>query len=283
MAPWHNQHRCVITASVEPPPFVDGNPGYYERPGSVILAESALVIPKNSWCEHFATAFPLQGMHFVNVDLFASLATRSEKVKTMMHLSRLEEELSSDIAQIPGVTLVARGPIPCLVAQYYLESLPLSGLVLVDPIIIPDYESMGDSVGQLRRTAQKTAEILSASVAVDGRGDGSTNMPQSTQTETEKDGASVEWRIISELANGEKEETWNRPLRLEPGSVPTLVLHSEMDEGTFQTAAETTAKFHSLDEDAGSSWGDMQVKRIDQEVSDEIVHTIFTWIDDNVQ
>jgi hypothetical protein len=46
---------------------------------------------------------------------------------------------SSSTSQHPlhDVVLVSRGPITSLCAQYYLESYPLLGLVMVDPICLP--------------------------------------------------------------------------------------------------------------------------------------------------
>eukprot|EP00957_Ditylum_brightwellii_P168263 12809704-Ditylum_brightwellii.AAC.1 len=50
----------------------------------------------------------------------------------------MERELAADIgAMPPGTVLIAVGPVPCLVVQYYLGSLSLSGLILVDPVILP--------------------------------------------------------------------------------------------------------------------------------------------------
>jgi hypothetical protein len=41
------------------------------------------------------------------------------------------------LVSLPNIVLITRGPIVSLVAQYYLESLPLAGLVMVDPILYP--------------------------------------------------------------------------------------------------------------------------------------------------
>ena len=45
---------------------------------------------------------------------------------------------SSHSSSSAHIVLIARGPIQCLVAQYYLESNPLAGLVLVDPLLLPE-------------------------------------------------------------------------------------------------------------------------------------------------
>ncbi len=45
---------------------------------------------------------------------------------------------SSNSSSSAHIVLIARGPIQCLVAQYYLESNPLAGLILVDPLLFPE-------------------------------------------------------------------------------------------------------------------------------------------------
>ena len=42
---------------------------------------------------------------------------------------------SSDLPQISDAVMVARGPVSSLLAQYYLESVSLKGLIMIDPIL----------------------------------------------------------------------------------------------------------------------------------------------------
>eukprot|EP00957_Ditylum_brightwellii_P022288 1681808-Ditylum_brightwellii.AAC.1 len=83
----------------------------------------------------------------------------------------------------PGTVLIAVGPVPCLVAQYYLKSLPLAGLILVDPSNKKEIHPLLHNLSEC-----KVIELM----------------------------------IVEDLAK--TCSSWDRPLQLEPGSVPMLIL-----------------------------------------------------------
>lgn len=268
------QQRYIVTLSVEAP-TVSSDPKYQERPGSLILSESALY--RNPWSGHFSRAFPRRGVHFVGVDLFSGLQP-DQKLGNLPLLSLLEENLKVDIGQLPFPLLVARGPVLSLVAQYYLESLPLSGLVLIDPLILPDHERFPNSVGQMKQSATKMLEMLQNQTS---------GLPFRDRISlTDKNDVRAELAAINELATG---TTWNRPLRLEPGTVPMMVLSTVgkgvYPEDFFRKCSYETQKFHSPQDKTNGRWGDVLAKDISEENGenlDHVVDTIFHWIDDYV-
>ena len=114
--------RTVVTESIEPPISVSSIP---ERPCTVVLTQDDSLY-ENSWRETFSQVLPhKRGLHYCNL----SLDARS--------LDKGLDQLKQDLASMTNVVLVARGPVASLIAQYYLESLPLAGLVMVDPILYP--------------------------------------------------------------------------------------------------------------------------------------------------
>ena len=120
--------RMVMTASVEPPPTST----VPERPCEVVLAQDSSLY-QTCWQESFSQILPQEcGIHYCSI----SIESRS--------LQDGLDILRQDLATLSNVVLVARGPLVSLLGQYYLESLPLAGLVMVDPILI-------DHVGPLQK------------------------------------------------------------------------------------------------------------------------------------
>jgi hypothetical protein len=114
--------RLVMTESVEPPPTST----VPERPCEVALAQDSIY--NSCWQEPFSQILPYErGLHYYSISMEANSLQNGLDV------------LTQDLSSLPNVVLVARGPIVSLIAQYYLESLPLAGLILVDPILI-DHE-----------------------------------------------------------------------------------------------------------------------------------------------
>lgn len=110
-----------MTESIEPPP----SSSIPERPCTVVLTQDDSLY-ENSWRELFSQVLPhKRGLHYCNL----SLDARS--------LHEGLDLLEKDLVSLPNIVLITRGPIVSLVAQYYLESLPLAGLVMVDPILYP--------------------------------------------------------------------------------------------------------------------------------------------------
>eukprot|EP00957_Ditylum_brightwellii_P098359 7494546-Ditylum_brightwellii.AAC.1 len=159
-------------------------------------------------------------MAFANFDIFTHILSNFVRLDSndandafgAKHiLLSMERELAAGIgAMPPGTVLIAVGPVSCLVAQYYLESLPLSDLILVNPVILPPLPK---------------CEV-------------------------------IERTIVEDLAK--TCSSWDRPLRLEPGSVPMLILSSSRRETNksddshvehdtiIQAGAQGTASIHSI-------------------------------------
>lgn len=113
--------RTIVTESIEP----SSASSIPERPCTVVLAQDGSLY-ENSWQEPFSQVLPnKRGLHYCNLLLDA----RS--------LHKGLDLLEQDLASMPNVVLITRGPIVSMIAQYYLESLPLAGLVMVDPILYP--------------------------------------------------------------------------------------------------------------------------------------------------
>lgn len=141
-------------------------------------------------------------------------------------MTSLEEalaEMRDDLAVMPSVVLMTRGPLVSMVAQYYLESVPLSGLIMVDPIV--DLTALAG---------------------------------------------------VEELSNTKLllEQIEARPLKLEPGVVPTLILSSKSQ---LQDASKQAAQRHS---DPDGPFGDIQFVVLDD--NEVPLNLINNWIDDVV-
>jgi len=120
------RRRMVMTESIEPPPLSTVS----ERPCEVVLAQDAGLYP-TCWLKPFSQILPQErGLHFCSV----SIDSRN--------LQEGLDILEQDLAPLPNIVLIARGPLVSLVAQYYLESLPLAGLVMVDPILIHHVDAL---------------------------------------------------------------------------------------------------------------------------------------------
>lgn len=112
--------RRIMTVSVEPPPAST----VPERPCEVVLAQDSSLYP-SCWQEPFSQILPQEcGIHFCSVSIDSGSLQGGLDI------------LRQDLATLSNVVLVARGPLVSLLGQYYLESLPLAGLVMVDPILI---------------------------------------------------------------------------------------------------------------------------------------------------
>lgn len=121
--------RTLLTDAVEPPVDVT------ERPCTLILAEDGnygVLDPAGkssdrSWGQVFNQQFPVQyGIPVAQWSLSTSCSSFDDALREMK--ADLE---SSRIAQ---PIVVARGPWVSWLAQFYLESLPLAALILVDPL-----------------------------------------------------------------------------------------------------------------------------------------------------
>ena len=147
-------HRTVVTSSTPPSPEV-----FIERPEVIVLAESSLYGKAgdgdgkgNSWEGHCRSFFPNSGLHFASIDVFRSSSgrvgggggggggggTNPDDVDVVPSLDALERTMTEDLSRLGDdavddiflgdessssahVVVIARGPVQCLVAQYFLE------------------------------------------------------------------------------------------------------------------------------------------------------------------
>jgi len=140
------------------------------------------------------------------------------------------------------VVLIARGPIQCLVAQYFLESSPLAGLILIDPLLLPD---------DGRRESTMVAKTESSSSS------------ESRWTTSLMELISIIEQLHPPPKNNEEiaflhsllqqrqqqQASSSRPLQLEAGAVPMLILYSDNDtihRDTFRICAERTGAYHTF-------------------------------------
>jgi hypothetical protein len=121
------------------------------------------------------------------------------------------QELKNDLRLQQQPVFVATGPVRSWIAQFYLESLPLAGLVMVDPLPLDDAEALNECIRWY---------------------------------ESEENSQSDELRLIHDYA--EHFDHWT--LRLEPGAVPMLVLSTKPD---WLKYARATAERHSSEQSFG--------------------------------
>jgi hypothetical protein len=188
-------------------------------------------IYKDSWHESFQSTIPRDyGMSFASIS-----------VPEGYSFDQMLGELKHDLPTIHDAVLVARGPLSSWCSQFYLESFPLQGLVMVDPVQTDQFQ--GAEMKLL------FPEVVSSR--------------NSTQEELEY------WHDLIK-------EAQSRELKLEPNAVPMLVINS-LDHETFRLAAHAVAKRHSDDE---GTFGDVPVKELFQgEIADDVIREIDSWID----
>jgi hypothetical protein len=119
-------------------------PEVEKHPFTLVLAEDEAIIegllskkePQEryrlnySWFDHFSKEVPKMGTSFSRFELKKSTTNIEHN-----SFGGAVNELIEDIVSIPQPVLVARGPFMSWIAQFYLQKdLPLSGLVMIDPL-----------------------------------------------------------------------------------------------------------------------------------------------------
>ena len=116
--------RSIVTSSFPPPNDT------FERPETIVLCESSLYHVNSSWKEYASTFFPLNGLHFSSIDIMRSSSLQQSSLQShdsspTSIIQSLEHNLHTDSSNTSTssahVVLLARGPIQCLIAQYFLE------------------------------------------------------------------------------------------------------------------------------------------------------------------
>lgn len=214
------QSRDVMTESIEAPLDCQVR----ERPCMVVLTEDLGFYNGTSWRSCFGRLFPKHyGIQFCYMQLKGLTLLKTG-------LAQMEQDLASQM----NVVLVAKGPLVSWLAQYYLESLPLSGLVMVDPIEI----------------THNTAAGLKLFYP-----------PNAT-----------EQQLLDSICCGHND----RPLLLEPGILPMLVLSTRKD---FVHNASWIASRHS---DPAGEFGKFEVTEVEGASNNEVTNLIHCWIDEKV-
>lgn len=292
----YHARRGIVISSVEPPLDVP-----IERPERIVLAESSLY--ESSWVECAESFFPSNGLHFVAIDIMRALHNNTNNDDVASQVKRLEQAMAEDLSNLGEVTddvgqptstsahdvLIARGPIQCLIAQYYVESLPLAGVVLIDPLLLPEDGRAGiqqggsknrwkpsvlDLVSMLENKAPHQHEIYKK-----------VPPPLLLPAEDAKLESSLklELSLLQSLAD-DKAYNNPRPLRLEPGSLPILVMYSgdHVYHDYYRISAERTAAFHTCG-GSGDYFDQVSVLKISRtDDLDGVMKRIYEWYDDVV-
>ena len=242
-----------------------------ESPGVIALMESSFY--RDTWSKSFASIFPHRGVHFLSVDVFSDLSSSSTVSESFAHV---HTELATDLSPHAEVTLVARGPLPCLVAQYYLESLPLSGLILVDPLIVPrrggeiDTNDAGSDISLVPLDLQSSVQSFLQTTF------------QAYCFDFETMNENGETMLLDKM---QQSGEYDRPLKLEAGVIPVKVLYTGGDdtcmshEGEFRRCAERTASYHTPANDDNSIYGEDAVEKLEGEV-ESTIEVIYSFHDE---
>ena len=126
--------RSLVTDVVAPP--LDSQ--LPELPVTLILAEDDGFYgdeSPSSWHKEFAETLPTEyGMSYGRFSMSPNTSNLDQAMQEM------KNNLTSDATTFSAsnVILVARGPWMSWMAQFYLQDLPLAGLVMVDPMLLDD-------------------------------------------------------------------------------------------------------------------------------------------------
>ena len=90
--------RSIVTSSFPPP-------NAFERPETIALCESSLYNKNSSWKKHASTFFPMNGLHFLSIDIMRSSSPQSSlqshDYSPASIIQSLEHNLHTDISN-PG-------------------------------------------------------------------------------------------------------------------------------------------------------------------------------------
>mmetsp|Transcript_14725 Transcript_14725/g.22835 ORF Transcript_14725/g.22835 Transcript_14725/m.22835 type:complete len:284 (+) Transcript_14725:3-854(+) len=168
------QTRSAVTSSIEPRGDADNlassstdNSSYFERPGALVYYKQPPVnyapitqndVQYNSVMDNLNTMssyFPSRGMHYMEVrhEPPVSISKTDTNYPMKYILNDLVDDLQMDIGATTGSIVVTYGAFTSIVAQYYLESWALSGLVMIDPVLpqlstVDGNEIRGDTGGE---------------------------------------------------------------------------------------------------------------------------------------
>jgi hypothetical protein len=218
-----------LTKIIDPPANIP------ELPCTIVLAEDTLqeLLSKKSWHEAFSVACS---------ETLGAPYTRWSTASTTF--TDALTEMKDDLRSIPNIILVARGPWVSWTAQFYLESLPLGALIMIDPL--PFHLNSKVCLESLE------AKYLDAIPVMDNN-----NLPS-------------EYLAIQSY----KENP--RKLLLEPGSVPMLILYSQENQDNATAVVKRHATTAAVEQvsfiESIAYQGDM----------DATMRLIFDWVEQKV-
>ena len=247
-----------------------------ERPCTIALVQDNGFYDKEStkqWQDALRRVGPTQlGMTVANFEWNDLRKPTAEDDRNILEQGL--EALQMDMAQLmsPHVVLIARGPLVSWVSQLYLESFSVAGLVLVDPLPLDDSGDTDDN------------DILDADTFSRAVQSYANNFPGALHEHT---------HLEYFLSDMKGKQGARRPLLLEPGAVPTMVVQS-IPVPLFVNGAHQTAGRHRLstldeqipedDDDAESDVPKIQLDAPENEtdLDDFIQHKVGAWIERRV-
>lgn len=110
------------------------------------VSNSRTTTSEKSWINAFRSKVPVDyGMSFASI----SLNWQHDLGGKPSVFGGLQALKSCRLSSISDAILVTRGPVASLCAQYYLESMALQGLVMIDPILMDDEDNGHEEISSL--------------------------------------------------------------------------------------------------------------------------------------
>lgn len=257
----YHQHYH-LSPIVEPP--LDSS--VTERPCTVVLMEDESLYA-NSWRNDFQTILPRDyGISFTSLcknerpDTAAattttkspspssSLSDSGHPTTTRRNFSMRLDVMKEMLPPIRDAILVCRGPLSSLCAQYYLESYPLQGLIMVDPILIDDDDDDDVNSNKDRTDLDENDD--------DADDENNNDTARRLIEESMLDAGVVE-------SEEELQHFHSNKLLLEPNAVPMLVLLSIPNLSWNNVAIKNVAERHG---DERGPYGRVPVVQLDYDV-----------------
>jgi hypothetical protein len=229
--------------------------------------------------EYFQREFPGRGIHYVNVTIWDGIHQKSS-INPYLYLQQAEDQLASDISMFPAPTLITRGGLLSIVAQFYLESYALSGLVMIDPYITPEAASSSSS-SEPHSSMSTSCSMLLQSMEVKE----SNSLLQQHVVNEEED---IELHLLKLLSDPNFSREDIRLLKLEPSSVPILLIYpstSAIPWTGYQkwttTSVQRIVDYHGNTEEGTVDVHYLQQKQQEQK-AEETISTVISWLDEKV-
>lgn len=271
----------TVVSSVEP--ACEGT-NSYERPGTILYVESPYYARTgNSWKEYFQQEFPYRGIHYVNISILDGRIHQSEEGRDWkscsrnpyQYLKQAEEQLALDVSMFPAPTLITRGGLLSMVAQFYLESYALSGLVMLDPYISPEVASSSEPC----LNTSTSCSMLLHSMEVE-------KCQQQQHVLFEEEDVELQLLKMLSIPNTSRKDV--RLLKLEPNPVPMLLIYpttsaivplTGFQEWT-KTSVQQIVNYHGNTEEGAVDVHCLQQQQDQKAV--ETINTIISWLDEKV-